>query len=127
MQPIQRLMINICSKDLNKSKNFYQQLFDLETAFESDWYIQLTDKNRGFELGIITQQHDLVPPAYQQNPTGFYLTFVVADVEVTYSQAKAANFEIVSPPTNMPYGQRRLLLKDPDGTLVDVSSLILKQ
>jgi len=38
--------------------------------------------------------------------------------------AKQNNFAIVSEPIDTSYGQRRLLLKDPDGTLIDISSPI---
>jgi uncharacterized glyoxalase superfamily protein PhnB len=52
------------------------------------------------------------------------LTFVVNDVEATYRQATAIKAEIMQQPTDLPYGQRRLMLRDPAGTAVDISSPI---
>jgi len=75
-------------------------------------------------LGIIDRTNQLVPDAYQNSPQGFYMTFVVDSADEIYEIAKSENIEIVEKPTDTFYGQRRLLLKDPDGVLVDVSSLI---
>jgi hypothetical protein len=55
---------------------------------------------------------------------GVLPTFVVADVEAAHGQAVAMAAEVVEPPRDMPYGQRRLLLRDPAGVLVDVSAPI---
>jgi uncharacterized glyoxalase superfamily protein PhnB len=57
-------------------------------------------------------------------PQGFYVTFVVDNTDYIYEIASKENFEIVEEPSDTFYGQRRLLLKDPNGTLVDISSPI---
>lgn len=122
MQSISRMLINLCSEDLERSKTFYTQLFSFDLQFDSDWFVQLVAKGTALELGIIDRQNDLVPPEFRQAPTGCYLTLVVKNVDSIYEQAQAMGVSIVAPPQNTFYGQRRLLLKDPDGTLVDVSA-----
>lgn len=124
MKTINRLMTNICSSKLEESTEFYTKLFDLTVEFESDWFVHLVSKEKGFELGIIDRKNDLVPLEYQQIPQGFYMTFVVNDVDELFKIAVAENLAFVKEPHDTFYGQRRLLLKDPDGSLVDVSSLI---
>ena len=124
MKPISRLITNICSDNLPATRDFYTQLFDLQVAFDSDWFIQLTDPDKAFELGIIEQRNELIPTAYQHSPNGFYLTFVVDNSDEVYEIAKAKGFTVVRAPEDTFYGQRRLLLKDPSGTLVDISSMI---
>ncbi|MEL6132634.1 MAG: VOC family protein [Bacteroidota bacterium] len=120
----QRLMFNICSDDLEKSRAFYVRLFDLKVNFESDWFIQLQDKSQPFEIGIVDRQHEIIPDGYRSLPAGTYLTFVVDDVEVQHQIALQAGDEIIAAPHDTFYGQRRLLLKDPNGLLVDISSLM---
>jgi len=117
-------MTSICSNNLNRSKKFYTELFDLKVEFESDWFILLVSLNQKLELGIIERTNEIVPKNFQKLPQGFYITFVVNDSDEYFEKAKKANFEIVSEPLDTFYGQRRFLLKDPDGTLVDVSSPI---
>ncbi len=124
MQVLNRIMTNICSDKLPESKHFYTKLFDFNVDYDSDWFIHLISKDKNFELGIIDKSNELVPAEFQNNPQGFYITFVVDNVDELLTIAASEKFEIVSPPVDTFYGQRRLLLKDPNGTLVDVSSPI---
>lgn len=121
---LRRFMTNICSDNLSASTAFYTQLFALKVNFDSDWFVQLVDENNTLELGLILRIHEIVPSEDQQKPQGFYLTFVVDDVEPIHQLANEAAFQIVQAPHDTSYGQRRLLLRDPDGTLVDVSAPI---
>jgi catechol 2,3-dioxygenase-like lactoylglutathione lyase family enzyme len=119
---IARLMANICSQDLAASRDFYQSLLDLKVTFESDWFVQLTSGRTSLELGIIQQDHELIPPEFHAAPQGCYLTFVVDDVDAVYARAQALGLAIRQPPKDEFYGQRRLLLTDPNGLLIDISS-----
>ncbi|MDY8137734.1 VOC family protein [Aquimarina sp. 2201CG5-10] len=124
MKTINRIMTNICSDNLVKSRDFYAKLFDLNIEYDSDWFIHLISKDKTLELGIIDRTNELVPKGFQNTPQGFYVTFVVDDVDEIFKIAELEGFEIVNKPTNTFYGQRRLLLKDPNGVLIDVSSPI---
>lgn len=124
METLSRIMTNICSDNLPATKNFYTKLFDFKVDFNSDWFIHLISKDKKLELGIINRTNELVPKEFQNKPEGFYITFVVKSADEIFEIAKAENFEIVSQPEDTFYGQRRLLLKDPNGTLVDISSPI---
>lgn len=117
-------MTNICSDKLPESRDFYTTLFDFNVDYDSDWFVHLISEDKNLELGIIDCKNDLVPDDFQNRPQGFYITLVVKSADEIYQIAKSANFEILSPPLDTFYGQRRLLLKDPNGTLVDVSSPI---
>ncbi|MEM8763055.1 MAG: VOC family protein [Bacteroidota bacterium] len=121
---INRSMTNICSENLEESKVFYKTLFDFTIAFDSDWFVQLVSKENQLELGLVDRKHEIVPEDFQKAPAGFYITFVLEDVSPIFEKAKEANYQIVKEPHDTFYGQRRLLLKDPDGTLIDVSAPI---
>ncbi|MEO1021970.1 MAG: VOC family protein [Bacteroidota bacterium] len=124
MNAIHRIMTNICSDQLAETRDFYTVLFDFGVDYDSDWFVHLISKDKQFELGVMKRDHELVPDGFQQNPQGFYITFVVSSADTVYEQAKAHGFEILEEPTDTFYGQRRVLLKDPNGALVDVSSPI---
>ena len=121
MEKINRIMTNICSV---KSLDFYTKLFDFEVSFDSDWFVQLVSKDKKLELGIIDKTNNIVPKEVQNSPQGFYITFVVDNVDEIFKIAEAERIDIVSKPKDTFYGQRQLLLKDPDGSLLDVSSPI---
>ncbi|MEO0915043.1 MAG: VOC family protein, partial [Pseudomonadota bacterium] len=78
----------------------------------------------GFELGILDITHETIPPEIAARPGGAILTFVVDDLAEIHERALAMRAEILQPPTDLPYGQRRLMLRDPAGTAVDLSSPI---
>lgn len=117
-------MINICSDNIAASKDFYIKLFDFRIGFHSDWFVQLVSVDKQLELGIIDRTHKIVPTEFQQLPQGFYISFVVDNADDIFTLAVNENFEIVDKPHDTFYGQRRLLLKDPNGALIDVSSPI---
>jgi len=117
-------MTTICSDNLAKSRDFYIKLLDFDVNYDSDWFVHLIAKDKKLELGIIDRTHDIVPKDFQNKPQGFYVTFVVDSADEIFKIAQSEKFEIISKPSDTFYGQRRLLLKDPNGTLVDISSPI---
>lgn len=124
MKSVQRIMTNICSEELSASKNFYTKLFDFDLNFDSDWFIHLVSKDKQLELGIIDKSHEVVPSVIQNQPNGVYITFVVDSADDVFEIAKSEGFIINQEPIDTPYGQRRLLLQDPNGLIVDISSPI---
>lgn len=118
-----RMITNICSESLERTRDFYANLFHMNVEYDSDWYVQLKAVEHPFELGIIDKNHEMVPADFRQNPTGFYISFVVNDVHYIYEKAKQLNYEVLEEPKPTFYGQVRMLLKDPSGSLLDVSSL----
>jgi catechol 2,3-dioxygenase-like lactoylglutathione lyase family enzyme len=116
-------MFNIVTDDVARLRDFYTALLAFEPIYESDWYIVLVPRDGPrFELGIIKRSSDVTPLAATKPSGGGYLTFVVEEVLVAFQQAKAMNAEIIEPPVDTTYGQRRMLLRDPAGTVLDISS-----
>ncbi len=120
---IDRTMFNIVADDLAAVRDFYVALLDFEQIYESGWFIVLVPKNGPrFELGIIARNSGVTPVAATRPPGGGYLAFVVPEVLRAFEQAKAMDAEIIEPPTDTFYGQRRMVLRDPVGTVLDISS-----
>jgi len=118
-----KILTNICSDDLQKSKDFYVDLMGFKVKYDSDWYVQLcSPENSEIEYGIIKRDHELVPEQFQRQPQGMYVTFVVPDVDITYEKALAMEIPILQTPRNEFYGQRRFLTLDPNGCLIDICS-----
>lgn len=121
--PFSRILTNICADDLAACRDFYVQLLGFVVKYDSDWYVQLGAPGPlELEFGIIKRTHDLVPKAYQTAPTGMYVTFVVPDVDEVYKKAQEMGAKIIQEPRNEFYGQRRFLVIDPAGCLIDVCS-----
>ena len=119
---VDRLMTTLCTHNLLASKQFYQTLFGFNVGFESEWFIQLVHPKSNVELGLITAEHELVPPRYQGAASGLFVTLVVEDVDAVFKAAEQKNYVVLQTPEPTFYGQKRLLLEDPSGVLVDVST-----
>jgi predicted enzyme related to lactoylglutathione lyase len=48
------------------------------------------------------------------------LEFIVEDVDTEYARLRERLVEVVTEPTTMPWGNRALLFRDPDGNLVNL-------
>lgn len=116
-----RILCNVLTDDLPLACWACTELLSLEVAYDSDWFAQLTTPG-GAELGLLRRDHASVPPTYGQRPAGIVLTFVVDAVEPILARSERLGLEVVAEPDDTEYGQRRLLLSDHDGTLIDVSA-----
>lgn len=119
---LKRLLTNVCTNDLDQSKAFYVSLFDFSIEFDSDWFVQLKSKGTALELGIISARSEIVPKQAKGTSSGVYITFVVENVDEQHSRAKNLNYNIVQEPQLTPYGQKRMIVVAPEGTVCDVSS-----
>lgn len=120
---IERAMFNVVADQPAAVRDFYTTLLDFETIHESDRYIVLMPREGPrFELGIIRRDSDATPIAAGRPFGGGYLTFAVPEVLVAFEQARAMGADIIEPPTELFSGQRRMLLSDPAGTIIDISS-----
>ncbi len=118
-----RQITNILCEDVAVTADFYQAVLGMRRHFDSDWFIILThDDIDGLEYGLLQKDHDIVPDIARNAPAGVIVTFVVKDCDDVHQKALSANAPIIEPPTDMPYGQRRMLLRDPAGTILDISA-----
>lgn len=120
-----RAFANILCDEVAPTAQFYEDILGFRRTGDFGWFILLChDGLPGFELGVLNRNHETIPHGVATNPAGVIMTFVVEDLDVIYQEAVTRKAEIVQDPTDLPYGQRRLMLRDPAGTLVDVSSPI---
>ena len=120
-----RLFTSIFADDVRATADFYVSLFGMHKHFDSDWFVILVHADRpGIEYGILARDAEVIPDGVRAAPAGLMVTFVVADCDATFAAAKELGAAVVETPTAMPYGQKRALIRDPAGTLVDISSPI---
>ena len=120
---MERAFINILTHDVGQTADFYETLLGMKRHFDSDWFVILTHPDiPGFEYGILQIDHDIVPHEVRKPAGGAIVTFVVSDCDEVHKKASELQAEIISPPTDMPYGQRRMLIRDSAGTIIDVSA-----
>lgn len=123
MPALNRVLFNVLCKDLSASVTFYQQLLDLETTYESDWFVTLSPKGQPeIVIGLIDQVSQFTPRHAWGMHEGTYLTFVVDDVYDVLERARGLGAEVVSEPVALDYGQTRALICDLNGMVLDIST-----
>ena len=48
------------------------------------------------------------------------IEFQVDNVDVVYDEARSLGLDVVMPPSDMPWGNRSMLLRDPDGNVINI-------
>ncbi len=128
MTAVARMMVNLLADDVEKLRDFYTGLLGMKVHFDSDWYVILvpdnaaTDAGHFLELGILQRSHAIAPEAARGQFGGAYLTFVVDDVDAVFARAQELGAVVIEAPVDLFYGQRRAIIRDPEGTLVDLSA-----
>ena len=118
-----RMFVNLLCQDVSASAGFYEELLGMTRHFDSNWFVILTHPNMpGLEFGILERDNEVVPASVRAAPQGVIVTFVVEDVQAVFEKAQALGARVIQEPSVMFYGQTRLLVADPEGTVVDVSA-----
>jgi catechol 2,3-dioxygenase-like lactoylglutathione lyase family enzyme len=115
--------IRIITEDVKRLVNFYQQLTGMAAIQYTDDFAELQTESATLAIGSTrTLQFfggDEVAKA-AQNRTAI-IEFIVQDVEDEYKRlAEFLQPYMVQKPTIMPWGNKSLLFRDPDGNLVNL-------
>ncbi|MBX9591732.1 MAG: VOC family protein [Hyphomonadaceae bacterium] len=112
----------ITVKALGESRDFFTRFLGMSLVFEADWVVMLARTGGGpIALGLMTANHPSRPPGPEAfDGKGMILTFQVEDAAAEHKRLLAAGAPIVYGLAEEPWGQRRLMLRDPSDILVDV-------
>lgn len=109
----------LMTTDVTSATAFYRTHFDMETAFESDWYVSL--RLGRWELAILDANHATIPERFRSHPaSGVLLNIEVDDVDEVSERLIAAGLHPVLPLRTEDFGQRHAIFAGPDGVLIDV-------
>jgi catechol 2,3-dioxygenase-like lactoylglutathione lyase family enzyme len=116
------ISIRIITEDVKVLVNFYEQLTGMAAIQYTDDFAELKTKSATLAIGSTrTLQFfggaEVAKAA--QNRTAI-IEFMVEDVDSEYQRlADSLQPYIVQMPTTMPWGNKSLLFRDPDGNLVN--------
>lgn len=115
--------IRIITADVAQLVNFYEQVTALSAVQYTPDFAELKTPTTTLAIGstktlVFFGGDDVAKPA--QN-SSIIIEFRVADVEKEYERlADFLQNSIVQKPTTMPWGNKSLLFRDPDGNLVNL-------
>lgn len=116
--------ITLFTEDLDKSKKFYEKIFDLALEFEGDTSAVFKIGETLINLLKITSADELVTPAKVASPDdGARLVFTVHvdDVDAMCQKLTAQGVELINGPMDRPWGIRTASFKDPGGHIWEIA------
>lgn len=113
----------ITAADIAAQRDFYVRHFGATVMFEADWFVLLalpvTDGTRS--LAFMTPDHPSRPPGPEPfDGKGMIVTVQVADAAAAFARAELDGAPVSHALADEPWGQRRFMLRDPAGVLIDV-------
>ncbi|TDZ79116.1 Glyoxalase-like domain protein [Mycobacteroides salmoniphilum] len=111
----------IITADVDRLVTFYEMVTEAVAVWGNELFAEIPTA-----VGTLAIGSEKTVPLFGQgsaepaaNRTAI-LEFIVDDVDVEYARLREQLTEVVTEPTTMPWGNRALLFRDPDGNLVNL-------
>ncbi|MCY4180140.1 MAG: VOC family protein [Litoreibacter sp.] len=111
----------IQTNDVEGTAAFYMKHFGFKAMFESDWYYHLqSESDEAVNITVLKANHETIPSGSRGLTQNLILSFEVEDVDKEEKRLREGGIQVVQPLRDEPHGQRHVILKDPNGILIDV-------
>jgi catechol 2,3-dioxygenase-like lactoylglutathione lyase family enzyme len=128
MTPVDLASIRMITDDLERVLQFYEQLTGIDAVRYTPEFAELIMPSCTLAIGhtrtIQLFGTDSARPA--DNHT-IIIEFRVDDVDSEYKRLRPLVDDWVQEPTTMPWGNRSILLRDPDGNLVNLFTPVTEE
>jgi lactoylglutathione lyase len=113
--------------DTQRSKAFYEQVFDAKAVYEDENAVAFEFENMVVNMLRVPAAHELIAPAPVGDadaPSRFQLTIWVQDTDAVCEQLAARGVELLNGPMDREWGMRTAAFTDPDGHVWEVAAKI---
>jgi predicted enzyme related to lactoylglutathione lyase len=111
----------IITADVNRLVTFYEMVTEVSAVWGNELFAEIPTP-----IGTLAIGSDKTVPLFGQgsaepaaNRTAI-IEFIVDDVDAEYERLRERLTDVVTEPTTMPWGNRALLFRDPDGNLINL-------
>ncbi|WP_294283445.1 VOC family protein [uncultured Chryseobacterium sp.] len=114
--------LRVITADTENLTNFYEKVTGIEAIRYTEDFAEIKTPVATLAIGstrtlLLFGGEDIASPA--ENRTAI-IEFLVDDVDEVYERLKNnGSIPVIQEPTTMPWGNRSLLFRDPDGNLVN--------
>jgi predicted enzyme related to lactoylglutathione lyase len=111
----------IITGDVNRLVAFYEMVTEISAVWGNELFAEIPTP-----VGTLAIGSDKTVPLFGTGSAepaanrSAILEFIVVDVDAEYERLRGRVAEIVTEPTTMPWGNRALLFRDPDGNLINL-------
>jgi catechol 2,3-dioxygenase-like lactoylglutathione lyase family enzyme len=116
--------ITLFVEDPQRSKSFYERVFDLPVLFEDEASAVFRFDNMIVNLLRVSAAHDLIDPGTVASPESgsrFQLTIGVDDADAVCAELASRGVKLLNGPVNREWGMRTASFTDPDGHIWEVA------
>ncbi len=120
--------VRFITGDVKRLVAFYQRITGLTPTWYTEDFAEVSTPTSTLAIGH-TRTMQLFGTATPTTTRGgaAITEFLVPDVDATYEALKNIVTDFVQAPTTMPWGNRSLLFRDPDGNLVNFFTPVTPQ
>jgi predicted enzyme related to lactoylglutathione lyase len=122
------LSIRIITADVKRLVSFYEAVTETDAVWANDLFAEIPTP-----VGTLAIGSDKTVPLFgvgSAEPAAnrsAIIEFIVDDVDAAYERLRGVLHDVVTEPTTMPWGNRALLFRDPDGNLVNLFTPVSDQ
>lgn len=120
--------IRVITDDVRRLVQFYERATGLSATWANEDFAELATPSCTLAIGGPRTMPMLGAGA--AGPSDYHsplLEFLVDDVDRDYERLRSVTGDIVLEPTTMPWGNRSLLFRDPDGNMVNFFTPVTPQ
>jgi predicted enzyme related to lactoylglutathione lyase len=112
--------IRIITGDVARLVEFYERATSLQATWSNQDFAELTTASATLAIGSTRTVPPFAPDAARPSDnSSVIIEFLVEDVDGVHKNLTGFVEDFVQEPTTMPWGNRSLLFRDPDGNLVN--------
>jgi len=119
--------IRVITDDLEPMIQFYEQLTGHSAVRPAPVFAELRLPSSTIAFGHAQTAQLFKNGAHPADNHSVIIEFIVDDVDAEYERLKTFVREWVLEPTTMPWGNRSMLFRDPDGNLVNLFTPVTAQ
>jgi predicted enzyme related to lactoylglutathione lyase len=125
---MQFVSTRIITADVNRLVDFYEKVTEVPAVWGNELFAEIPTP-----VGTLAIGSDKTVPLFAPGSAepaanrSVIVEFMVDDVDAQYERLLKSVGDVVTPPTTMPWGNRALLLRDPDGNLVNLFTPVTEE
>ena len=120
MKNINLVSLRIITADIKRLVHFFEKATGITARWSTDEFAEIVTSSFTLAIGstrtLAFFGEGVAQPATNKS---VIIEFLVENVDEDYEKIKDLTNEIVQKPTTMPWGNRSLLFRDPDGNLIN--------
>ena len=112
--------VRIITGDIGRLVGFYERVTGVTATWFTPEFAELATPHATLAIGSTQTFAQFVPDGTELGgSSGLIIEFLADDVDKTYQDLAEVLGDVLKQPTTMPWGNRSLLFRDPDGHLVN--------